>query len=264
MEKNILDFFNLNGSTVFITGAYSHLGSVISEGLGICGAKIIINGKNKNKLYRLQKILLKKKIQTSIACFDITNYTQVEKYFKKVKNLDVIVHNANNTRHTPLKKFEKKKYFNSFETAILALTNIVNCAVDKLKKSSKKNGTSSIINISSMYGMVSPDPSIYLNEKVASSPQYGAAKAALIHHTKYLAVHLAKYNIRVNSISPGPFPNINISSNKKFLNKLKEKTPLRRVGKAEELVSTVLYLASKSSSFTTGTNIQVDGGWTAW
>ena len=115
-----------------------------------------------------------------------------------------------------------------------------------------------------MYGMVSPDPNIYSSEKVASSPQYGAAKAALIHHTKYLAVHLAKHNIRVNSISPGPFPNTNILRDKKFLNKLKEKTPLKRVGKAEELVSTVLYLASKSSSFTTGVNIPVDGGWTAW
>ena len=77
-------------------------------------------------------------------------------------------------------------------------------------------------------------------------------------------MHLAKYNIRVNSISPGPFPNTNILRDKKFLKKLKEKTPLKRVGKAEELVSTVLYLASKSSSFTTGANIPVDGGWTAW
>ena len=66
MEKNIIDYFNLNGSTVFITGAYSQLGSVISEGLGICGAKVIINGKNKKKLYKLQKSLSKKKIQTSV------------------------------------------------------------------------------------------------------------------------------------------------------------------------------------------------------
>ena len=61
MEKNILNYFNLNDSTVFITGAYSQLGSAISEGLGIYGAKVIINGKNKEKLYRLQKNLLKKK-----------------------------------------------------------------------------------------------------------------------------------------------------------------------------------------------------------
>ena len=61
MEKNILNYFNLNDSTVFITGAYSQLGSVISEGLGICGAKVIINGKNREKLYKLQRKLLKKK-----------------------------------------------------------------------------------------------------------------------------------------------------------------------------------------------------------
>ena len=73
MEKNILNYLNFNDTTVFITGAYSQLGSAISEGLGICGAKVIINGKNKVKLHKLQKNLLKKKIQTSIACIDITN-----------------------------------------------------------------------------------------------------------------------------------------------------------------------------------------------
>ena len=264
IEKNILNYFNFKDTTVFITGAYSHLGSIISEKLGLCGAKLIINGKNKNNNKKLQKNLLKNKIESSIACFDITNYSEVKKYFKKIKNLDVIVHNANNTQHSPLKKFEKKRYLNSYETAVLSLTNIVNCTIDKLKKSSKKNGTSNIVNISSMYGLVSPDPTIYSSELIASSPQYGAAKAALIHHTKYLAVHLAKYNIRVNSISPGPFPNKDISKDKKFLNKLINKTPLKRIGKPEELVTTVLYLASRSSSFTTGANIHVDGGWTAW
>ena len=70
---------------------------------------VIINGKNKkNFIDYKEKPFKKKKIQTSIACFDITNYAQVEEVFKKVKNLDVIVHNANNTRHTPLKNFEKK------------------------------------------------------------------------------------------------------------------------------------------------------------
>ena len=78
-----------------------------------------------------------------------------------------------------------------------------------------------------MYGMVSPDPSIYSSEKVASSPQYGAAKAALIHHTKYLAVHLAKYNIRVNSISPGPFPNTNILSRQKIFKKIERENTFK-------------------------------------
>ena len=65
-------------------------------------------GKNKEKLYKLQRNLLKKKIQTSIACFDITNYAQVKKFFKNIKKLDVIVHNANNTHHTHLKILRKK------------------------------------------------------------------------------------------------------------------------------------------------------------
>lgn len=258
------NYFNLNNKTIFVSGSYSYLGKSMCEGLGYYGANLILNGTNINKLNKLKKFLSNKKIKCSIACFDITNYQKVKNYFKKVKTLDVIVHNANKTLHTPLNKFDEKNYLKSFDTAILSLTNLVNSTTDHLKKSAKKNGTSSIINISSMYGVISPDPDIYSDPSVASSPQYGVAKAAMIHHTKYLAVHLGKYNIRVNSISPGAFPNSKISKDKKFVKKLASKSPLKRIGQPHELISSIIYLASKSSSFTTGTNLLVDGGWTAW
>jgi NAD(P)-dependent dehydrogenase (short-subunit alcohol dehydrogenase family) len=258
------NYFNLNNKTIFVSGAYSFLGKSMCDGLGCYGANLILNGTNIEKLNKLKKYLSSKNIKCSIARFDITNYQEVKNYFKKVKTLDVIVHNANKTLHTPFSKFDKKNYFESYNTAVLSLANLVNSTKVHLKKSAKKNGTSSIINISSMYGVISPDPDIYSDPSVASSPQYGAAKAAMIHHTKYLAVHLGKYNIRVNSISPGAFPNSKILKDKNFAKKLASKSPLKRTGKPHELISSVLYLASKSSSFTTGTNLLVDGGWTAW
>lgn len=260
-KKNYFDLHNMN---IFITGAYSYLGKSMCEGLGNYGAKLIINGKDKEKLTQLSRYLSSKNIDNSIACFDITNYSKVKDYFKKIKRLDVIVHNANKTNHTSFEKFNKKNFTQTYDTSVLSLSNLTNSTLKQLKKSAKIHGSSSIINISSMYGLVSADPRIYTNPKLSSSPQYAAAKAAMIHHTKYLAVHLAKYNIRVNSISPGAFPNKTISKNKKFIKKLAYKAPLNRIGEPDELITSVLYLASKSSSFTTGINLIVDGGWTAW
>ena len=81
---------------------------------------------------------------------------------------------------------------------------------------------------------------------------------------QFASVNLGKYNIRVNSISPGPFPNLDKNKDKKFINRLKNKVPMGRVGKPDEIITTALYLSSEHSSFITGANIPVDGGWTAW
>ena len=128
----------------------------------------------------------------------------------------------------------------------------------------KKQKTGSIINIASIYGTVSPDPEIYENSGFDNPPEYGAGKAAIIQFTRYIAVHNAKYGVRANSISPGPFPNQTVQKNKKFMNNLKRKIPMNRIGHPNELKGITIFLASNASSFLTGENIHVDGGWTAW
>ena len=127
----------------------------------------------------------------------------------------------------------------------------------------EKNKFGSIINISSMYGMVSPDPSIYGSSGHNNPPNYGAGKAAIIQFTRYTACHLAKKGIRVNSVSPGPFPKPDVTD-MRFISNLKKKTPMGRLGQPHEIKGVIVFLASQSSSFVTGTNISVDGGWTAW
>jgi NAD(P)-dependent dehydrogenase (short-subunit alcohol dehydrogenase family) len=115
-----------------------------------------------------------------------------------------------------------------------------------------------------MYGIVSPNPKNYSSKKDNNPTHYGSMKAALIQYTKYASVNLAKYNIRVNSISPGAFPNLPIKKNKKFLSKLKKNIPLNRIGLPSDIKTSIIYLSSKNSSYVTGTNLIVDGGWTAW
>jgi NAD(P)-dependent dehydrogenase (short-subunit alcohol dehydrogenase family) len=126
-------------------------------------------------------------------------------------------------------------------------------------------GSGSIIQFSSMYGKVSPDPRIYASDFKVNPIDYGVAKAGILQMVRYQAIMLGPYGVRVNSIVPGPFPNpIGQGSNAEFLKKLSDKVPMDRVGNAEEIVGAVILLASDASSFITGTEIVVDGGWTAW
>ncbi len=128
----------------------------------------------------------------------------------------------------------------------------------------KKNGGGSIINYGSMYGEVSPDLRIYGDNPQKQPPNYGAGKAGVRQVTRYAAGALAEYGIRVNCVTPGPFPNPKNQGDEAFNQQLANKTMLGRFGQSYEIAGAILLLASDASSFMTGSNITVDGGWTAW
>lgn len=124
---------------------------------------------------------------------------------------------------------------------------------------------SSIINIASMYGKVSPDPSLYDKNNPMNPLLYGSFKAALIQSSKYLSSIFGPSDIRVNSVSYGPFPSEKIRNrNPDFINELSKRTHLKRIGNSRESVGIIKFLLSDDSSYITGTDIAVDGGWTAW
>ena len=127
----------------------------------------------------------------------------------------------------------------------------------------KKTG-GSIINYCSMYGIVSPDLRIYGDNPQKQPPNYGAGKAGVAQITRYAAGALAQYGIRVNSITPGPVPNPRNQDDAAFNAQLANKTMLGRFGQSYEIAGAILLLASDASSFMTGSNVTVDGGWTAW
>lgn len=129
-----------------------------------------------------------------------------------------------------------------------------------------EKGVGSIVLFSSMYGMVSPDPRPYEGTLMNKNPiEYGVGKAGIIQMTRYMAVHWGKQNVRCNCISPGPFPNPTVQQkNPEFVQRLAQKVPMGRFGKPEEIAGTVAFLVSDASSFVTGQNIAVDGGWTSW
>ncbi|MBQ6231206.1 MAG: SDR family oxidoreductase [Eubacterium sp.] len=128
----------------------------------------------------------------------------------------------------------------------------------------KKSQGGSIINIGSLYAVGAPDPRTYFDTPFSSTPNYGAGKAATVELSKFCAAYLAKYGIRVNSVSPGSFPHDNVQENKLFKDRLEAKTMLGRIGYPDDLVGAMVFLASSASKYVTGVNIMVDGGQTAW
>ena len=128
----------------------------------------------------------------------------------------------------------------------------------------KKSDMGSIINIGSLYAVGAPDPRTYFDTPFSSTPNYGAGKAATVELSKFCASYLAKYGIRVNSVSPGSFPHDNVQENKLFKDRLEAKTMLGRIGYPDDLVGAMVFLASKASKYVTGVNLMVDGGQTAW
>ena len=134
-----------------------------------------------------------------------------------------------------------------------------------LAESLKSEHGGSIVNIASMYGRVSPRHNLYSSPGSVNPILYGAFKAGLIQASRYLSSLLAPDNVRVNSVSFGPFPSDSMHSmSQDFIERLGEQTHLRRIGKPNEAAGIVAFLLSQDSSYVTGADIPVDGGWTAW
>lgn len=259
--------FDLTGKISFVTGAAGYLGQKIVHGLAKAGSKVYINGRSEVKLLELSEEMSKNGFKVIPAPFDITNEQEVDSFFSNFDEtcLDIVVNNAYAGRAGTVETSPSQSYRESYEIAMVATHNVIQRALPLLREAKKKNGDASVVNIASMYGIVSPDIAIYDSKEVANPPFYGAAKAALIQWTKYAACEFAKDGIRINSISPGPFPSIEVQkSNPDLVKKIVNKVPMVRVGQPDELIGPVVFLASSASSYVTGINIPVDGGWTAW
>jgi gluconate 5-dehydrogenase len=125
-----------------------------------------------------------------------------------------------------------------------------------------RSAPASVILLGSMYGQVGSYPDAYEGVCTASPVAYHVLKGGLIHMTRHLAVYWAKDRVRVNCLSPGPFPPPRVS--RALVERLETKSPMGRMGQPHELKGAVVFLASEASSYVTGHNLVVDGGWTAW
>ncbi len=242
----------------------------MAEALAAAGAHVVLNARRQEALATLADALIRLGHKASIACFDVTDEAAVRDHIARIGSehgrLDILVNNASSGRTGTIDSATAQDFDQTYRVNVVAAFLILQAALPILRDTaSRTRGGASVINIASMYGSVSPDPSIYGTSGANNPPHYGAAKAGLIQLTRYAACHLAPDRIRVNCISPGPFPAAHyLDRDPGFHDRLKAKDPMRRTGDPRELQGPLLFLASDASSYVTGINLPVDGGWTAW
>ena len=156
----------------------------------------------------------------------------------------------------------EKEINDTVNVNIKGVLNVINSYSEHHKKLNLKQ--CNIINLASIYGILSPDFRIYGKNDRFSSEIYGATKAAIIQLTKYYSVVLSKENIIINCISPGGILNEAKPQNKQFIIKYSKRVPVGRMGKVEDLYSGVLFLSSQTSKYVIGQNIVIDGGLSIW
>ena len=269
-KKNL---FSLTGKVAVVTGGAGLLGQVFCQALVTAGANVAIIDLDKRAADKTAATIKKAETQKVIAVeCDITSQESVSAMVKTVVTqlggIDILLNNAAS------KGSNLDQFFAPFENySLQAWREVMAVNIDGLflvaqsvGSQMKKQGGGSIIQVSSIYGVVSPDQRIYqgseYNGRAINTPAvYSVSKAAVLGLTSYLSTYWADSKIRVNTLTPG---GIESGQNSEFNQKYSNRVPLGRMGEASELTGALIYLASDASSYVTGQNIIVDGGLSAW
>jgi 3-oxoacyl-[acyl-carrier protein] reductase len=258
MNNQFLNNINeIRNKVVVITGSCGQLGSSMCE--------LFINA-NCNVIGLDHKIEHNKIKGVDYYKLDITKSINVDKVFQilyeKYNQIDILINNAGVSVFEPFENRTEENFEWVMNVNLKGTFNCIQKYVDKYDSVNQNKGC--IINIASMYGVISPDFRIYSNNDRKNSEVYGATKAGVIQMTKYFAVHLANRNIRSNSISPGGVYNPVNPQGKTFIENYEYRCPMKRMANSEEIANVALFLASELSSYVNGQNITVDGGMSAW
>lgn len=259
---NTIELFSLKGKTAIVTGGCGHLGHAMVAALADAGASVWVAGTNHDKFLRV----FGSDTTLRFVKIDIMDSISIREAFTAVAaeagQIDVLINNA--AQYAGIGKKSEDLSDDDWVRCIEGIAGSTYKCIREVLPFMKAGG--SIVNIASMYGIVSPYLAVYEPPCEASliPVNYSAGKASVIQMTRYFGTYLIDRKIRVNSISPGPFPSPKVQENKVFADRLREKNPSHRLGDPEDLKGAVLFLASDASKYVVGQNIQVDGGWTIW
>lgn len=263
----IQELFSLKGRVAIVTGGAGHLGTAISEALAEAGANVVIASRNIENCKALAKKLSQNHTRAIGLKLDTTDessvFETVEEIISEFGRLDILFNLAYSAK---ARADVLNMSVQEFESALRGGLTSYFCMIKACVPHMKKIGKGSIVNFASMYGIVAPHFEIYKAREDNFSPvNYHACKGGVVQMTRYMACYFAEDNIRVNAISPGAFPRENYIQETPFFGKeLAHQNPMNRIGKPWELKGAALFLVSDASSYITGHNLVVDGGWTVW
>ncbi len=263
-SPTVQQLFDLSGRTALISGASGYLGSAMAAALAEVGCNVVVSSTD---LARAEKAAAglpltvdgQKHHGVSLDLFD---HDSLESGFADAVaaagSVDILINNANSASPFDLKNITGEIFDRQMRQAsayFLLARHLHDHVVER-----KVSG--SVVMIGSMYGVVASYPDAYEGIRVASPVQYHTLKGGILNMTRHLAAYWGKDGVRVNCLSPGPFPGD--SALPEMVERLKTKSPMARMGLPHELKGALILLASDAGSYITGQNLLVDGGWTAW
>lgn len=276
MADKLRELFDISDKCILLTGSSGFFGRYISKAFLEVGARAILLSRSA-ALSKQVKEYRRQFGKDAVFGFQVDFYKRraLEETLRKVEqrfDIDVVINNAYDLSrktgfNTPTGHLESSTYSqwkSAFESGIYWAVLTTQIIGEQLKR----KGKGSIINISSMYGVVSPSPKLYEGTDLFNPPTYSVNKAGILALTRYTASFWGRYGVRCNAVLPGPFSNVesessnSVRSDDPFLERLKENTVLHRIGHPNDLRGLLIYLACDASSYMTGQAIRIDGGWT--
>ncbi len=262
-EPTVQQLFDLSGKVTLVTGGTGWLGSSMCRALAEAGASVVISSRARVRAQKaadnLPQVNGARHHGVELNHMNSGSIHQgFEEVLRTAGQVDVLVNNG-------LEVLGKDLTDCTFEE--FAQHQINNAGYFELARlvrdlSVKRHAPASVVLLGSMYGVVGSYPDAYAGVSIASPVAYHVLKGGTVHLTRHLAVYWARDKIRVNCLSPGAFPPTRIAP--ELVERLSTKCPMGRMGAPAELKGAIVFLASDASSYMTGQNLVIDGGWTTW
>jgi NAD(P)-dependent dehydrogenase (short-subunit alcohol dehydrogenase family) len=257
----ILDKFSLDGRVALVTaGAGPLFGSSLSEGLAEAGALVVTASRSLERNQQFAQQLRDKGFQAHGLQLDITDSDSIvrlrDEIVERFGRLDILVNSAlaRDGHKGGIAEQTGENCLASAAGDFAGLFEICKACAEPMRQ----QGQGAIINISSIYGVVSNDPHLYDGTDMKQPPTYNFVKAGMINYTQYLACYYGKDGIRANCISPGGYAS---DQPQPFVDKYEQRVPIGRMLHNDDIKGAVVFLASDAAEYITGVNLMVDGGW---
>ena len=260
-ERSLRELHDLSGRVALVTGAagFGFAGRIV-EALAEAGARVMLTSREEEKASASAAEFRARGFEVEGTALELNDEASivaaVERTAERFGGLDILVNAAAALCMDSVEEVAMEDFNRVLNANVGGTLAASRAAAPHLRA----GGRGTIINLSSIYGVVAPDPRIYGESGLNSPLVYGAGKAAIEQMTRYLAIHWAP-DIRVNCVAPGGLFN---QQGEAFVERYAYRTPLGRMAAPEDIKGIALYLASDASAWVTGQNFMVDGGWTAW
>jgi len=256
----VIEDFDLTGQTAVVVGGAGLIGRPVSRGLAEHGATVVIADLDDERGETVAESIGE---DAWFERVDVTDENDVERLVETVVeesgSLDILVNTAYPRNENYGQSYEQLTLADWRENVDLHLNSYFYVAYLASLVMSKQPSGGSIINLGSIYGVQAPDFDIYDGLDLTSPVEYAAIKGAILNLSRYMASYLGEEGVRVNTVSPGGIINDQASP---FVERYESRPPIERMGRPEDIVGAVVYLASDAASYVTGHNLVVDGGWT--